>query len=71
GGDKALKRVFFQSAFCAISTKHPLSKTFYDRERREGKHHTQAIIALARRRVTVLWTMLRTRQTFDPMKKAA
>ncbi|MDB2490150.1 IS110 family transposase [Paracoccus sp. (in: a-proteobacteria)] len=71
GGDKALKRVFFQSAFCAVSTKHPLSKAFYDRKRSEGKHHTQAIIALARRRVTVLWTMLRTRQTFDPMKKAA
>ena len=71
GGDKALKRVFFQSAFCAVSTRHPLSKAFYDRKRHEGKHHTQAIIALARRRVTVLWTMLQTRQTFDPMKKAA
>ena len=31
GGDKALKRVFFQSAFCAVSTKDPLSKAFYDR----------------------------------------
>jgi len=71
GGDKALKRVFFQSAFCAVSTRDPLSKAFYDRKRREGKHHTQAIIALARRRVTVLWTMLRTRQTFDPTQKAA
>jgi transposase len=71
GGDKALKRVFFQSAFCAVSTKDPLSKAFYDRKRSEGKHHTQAIIALARRRVTVLWTMLQNRQTFDPIKKAA
>ena len=71
GGDKALKRVFFQSAFCAVSTRDPLSKAFYDRKRREGKHHTQAIIALARRRVTVLWTMLKTRQSFDPVKKAA
>lgn len=71
GGDKALKRVFFQSAFCAVSTRDPLSKAFYDRKRREGKHHTQAIIALARRRVTVLWTMLKTRQNFDPVKKAA
>ena len=71
GGDKALKRVFFQSAFCAVSTRDPLSKAFSDRKRREGKHHTQTIIALARRRVTVLWTMLRTRQTFDPTQKAA
>lgn len=71
GGDKALKRVFFQSAFCAVSTRDPLSKAFYDRKRREGKHHIQAIIALARRRITVLWTMIRSRQPFDPHRKAA
>jgi transposase len=71
GGDKALKRVFYQGAFCAVCRKDPLSKAFYDRKRREGKHHTQALIALARRRVTVLWTMLQTRQTFDPLKNAA
>jgi transposase len=71
GGDKALKRVFFQSAFCAVSTNDPLSRAFYERKRREGKHHTQAIIALARRRVTVLWTMLQRREPFDPLKKAA
>ena len=71
GGDKALKRVFYQGAFCAVCRKDPLSKAFYDRKRREGKHHTQALIALARRRVTVLWTMIQTRQTFDPLKNAA
>lgn len=71
GGDKALKRVFYQSAFCAVSTKDPLSKAFYDRKRREGKHHIQALIALARRRVTVMWTMLQRRETFDPNRKAA
>ena len=71
GGDKALKRVFYQRAFCAVSTKDPLSKAFYDRKRREGKHHTQALIALARRRVTVIRTMLQRREAFDPSKKAA
>jgi transposase len=70
GGDKALKRVFYQGAFCAVTSKDPLSRSFYDRKRREGKHHTQALIALARRRVTVLWTMIKHRQTFDPLKKA-
>ena len=70
-GDKALKRVFYQSAFCAVSTKDPLSCAFYNRKRAEGKHHTQALIALARRRVTVIWTMLQRRETFDPSKKAA
>lgn len=71
GGDKALKRVFYQGAFCAVCAKDPLSKAFYDRKRREGKHHTQALIALARRRVTVLWTMIQRRERFDPLKCAA
>jgi transposase len=66
GGDKDLKRVFFQSAFCACAAGDPISKAFYNRKRREGKHHTQALIALARRRVSVLWTMLNTRCPFDP-----
>ena len=59
GGDKAFKRAFYQSAFCAVSTKDPLSKAFYDRKRSEGEHHTQAVIALAHRGVNVLWTMLK------------
>jgi len=71
GRDKALKRVFYQGAFCAVCRKDPLSKAFYDRKRREGKHHTQALIALARRRVTVLWAMIQRRQTCDPLIKAA
>jgi transposase len=60
GGNKALKRVLYQSAFCSLS--HPASRAFYARKRREGKRHHQAVIALARRRVDVLHAMLRTRQ---------
>ena len=71
GGDKALKRVFFQSAFCAVSTKDPTSKAFYDRKRREGQRHVQALVALARRRVTVVWAMLSHRQPFNPLHRAA
>lgn len=67
GGNKALKRVFYQSAFCSIS--HPLSRAFYDRKRREGKRHHQAVIALARRRVNVLWAMLANRQPFQSQLK--
>lgn len=63
GGNKALKRVFYQSAFCALS--QPDSRAFYDRKRREGKRHHQAVIALARRRVNVLWAMLRDRRTYE------
>jgi transposase len=71
GGDKALQRALYQGTFCAVCRKDPLSKAFYDRKRREGKHQTQALIALARRRVTALWTMIQRRQTFNPLIKAA
>lgn len=68
-GNKALKRVFYQSAFCAIQ-RDPLSKAFYRRKRAEGKRHHQALIALARRRVNVLHAMLRTRTEFQPDHRA-
>lgn len=38
------------------------SRTFYDRKRAEGKCHTQAVIGLARRRVNVLWALIRDRR---------
>jgi transposase len=57
-GDKALKRVFYQSAFIATSC-DTASKAYYARKRAEGKTHHQAVLALARRRVNVLHAMLR------------
>lgn len=63
-GDRALKRVFYQSAFCALQH-DPTSKTFYARKRAEGKSHHQALIALARRRVNVLHAMLRDRRPYQ------
>jgi transposase len=62
GGNKTLKRVFYQSAFCSLHT--PDSRAFYDRKRKEGKRHHQALIALARRRINVLWAMLHNRRPF-------
>jgi transposase len=62
-GNKGLKRVFYQSAFCSLH--HPVSRAFYQRKRREGRRHHQALIALARRRVDVLWAMLRDRSLFE------
>jgi transposase len=64
GGNKALKRVFFQSAFCSLS--HPDSKAYYRRKRDENKTHHQAVLALARRRVDVLHAMLRNRTPYEP-----
>jgi len=64
GGNKVLKRVFYQSAFCSLRS--PDSRAFYARKRAEGKRHHQAVIALARRRIDVLWAMLQSRRPFQP-----
>ena len=69
GGDKALKRVFYQAAFTSLG--RPDSRAFYDRKRAEGKRHHQAVIALARRRVNVLWAILLSRQPFRENFKLA
>ncbi len=55
--------IFYQAAFCALQ-RDPASRAYYDRKRREGKTHHQAVIALARRRVNVLHAILRTRQPY-------
>ncbi len=64
GGNRRLKRVFYQSAICALNNDQT-SKAFYARKRSEGKAHRQAVIALARRRVNVLHAMLRGRTVYD------
>jgi transposase len=69
GGNKTLKRVFYQSAFASLRSA-PESRAFYDRKRAEGKRHTQALIALARRRVNVLWAMLRDGTKFEARSAA-
>ena len=69
GGNKVLKRVFYQLAFASLRSA-PESRAFYDRKRAEGKRHTQALIALARRRVNVLWAMLRDGSTFESRSAA-
>jgi transposase len=69
GGNKTLKRVFYQSAFASLRSSLE-SRAFYERKRAEGKRHTQALIALARRRVNVLWAMLRDGTTFKTSSAA-
>ena len=69
GGNKTLKRVFYQSAFASLRGS-PESRAFYDRKRAEGKRHTQALIALARRRVNVVWAMLRDGTTYETRSAA-
>ena len=56
--------VLYHFAFSCISY-HERSEAFYRKKRAEGKGHHQAVIALARRRVDVLWAMLRDGQTYS------
>ncbi|MCI2423318.1 IS110 family transposase [Saccharopolyspora sp. K220] len=70
---RPLQRVFYTSALISIRA-CPESKRFYDRKRAEGKRHTQAVLALARRRVTVLWALLRDNRPYQltpPLPAAA
>lgn len=60
---RRLLRVFYMSAKVAARS-CPVSRAFYERKRAEGKGHKQAIIALARRRVNVLWALIRDGRTF-------
>lgn len=50
---RGLQRVFCTSALISIRYCDE-SRRFYDRKRAEGKSHTPAVLALARRRVNVL-----------------
>jgi transposase len=60
---RGLRRVFYMAALSAIRLDGP-SRIFYQRKRAEGKIHTQALIALARRLVDVIWALLRDGREF-------
>jgi transposase len=68
--DRRLLRANYLSAQIAIRN-DPASRVYYDRKRSEGKTHTQAVLALARRRLNVLWAMLRDHTTYQPTTTAA
>ncbi|MBL3670728.1 IS110 family transposase [Streptomyces sp. M2CJ-2] len=61
---RRLQRVFYTSALVSIQC-DPNSRKFYDRKRAEGKRHVQAVLALARRRVNVLWALIRDRRCYQ------
>ena len=64
--DRRLLRACYLAAHIAIRT-DPTSRRYYDRKRAEGKRHTQAVLALARRRLNVLWAMLRDHRVYQPI----
>jgi len=61
---RGLQRVFYTSALISIRS-CAQSRRFYERKRAEGKRHTQAVLALARRRVNVLWALIRDGKLFQ------
>lgn len=63
--DRRLLRVFYLSAQLSIRSSTE-SQIYYARKRSEGKRHTQAVLALARRRANVLWAMLRDNTIYQP-----
>lgn len=68
-GNKRLKQALYTSAASVIG--HPSSQPYYRRKRAEGKRHSQAVLALARRRVDVLYAMLRDGTCYIPPAIAA
>jgi transposase len=55
---RGLLNAMYLSALSSLKS-CPASKTYYARKRAEGKGHKQALLALARRRLNVLWAMIR------------
>ncbi len=55
---RKLRRVFYLSASAAMMREGP-NRDYYLKKRTRGHTHTQAVIALARRRIDVLWALLR------------
>ncbi len=63
---RPLRNVFYMMALSSLRTEGP-SKVFYQRKRDENKLHTQALLALARRLVDVLWALLRDNRVYSPI----
>ncbi|WP_182708600.1 IS110 family transposase [Thermomonospora cellulosilytica] len=66
---RGLLRVFYLSALVSLQA-CPASRAYYDRKRTEGKTHQQALLSLARRRVNVVWAMLRDGTHYQPSPAA-
>ena len=70
--NRRLRFVFYAAAFASLKSS-PQSRAFYERKRAERHNHRQAVLALARRQVDVLWALLRDNRTYtiDPPTRAA
>lgn len=60
---RPLRHVFYLSAQTSMMRAGP-NRDYYLKKRDRGATHTQAVIALARRRIDVLWALLRENRTW-------
>jgi transposase len=60
---RPLRHVFYLSAQTSMLRDGP-NRDYYLKKREHGRTHSQAVIALARRRVDVLWALLRENRTW-------
>jgi transposase len=67
---RKLRRVFYLSAQSAMMREGP-NRDYYLKKRSEGDNHVQALICLSRRRVDVLWALLRDNRPFELNPPAA
>jgi transposase len=71
---RSLRHVFYLSAQTSMMRAGP-NRDYYLKKRAHGATHTQAVIALARRRIDVLWALLRENRTWSaqppPLVQAA
>ncbi|WP_406231258.1 IS110 family transposase [Nocardia sp. NBC_01009] len=61
---RGMRKVFYMAALSSIRRADGPSRAFYQKKRAEGKAHTQALIALARRLIDVIWALIRDNRTF-------
>jgi transposase len=62
---RPLRHVFYLSAQTSMMRDGP-NRDYYLKKRVRGATHSQAVIALARRRIDVLWALLRENRTWTP-----
>lgn len=65
GVNRRLKNALVRSVDCARCCE-PWARDYYDKKRREGRKHKQALVALARRRVDVVYAMLSNGTCYKP-----
>ncbi len=61
---RILRHVFYLSAQTSMMREGP-NRDYYLKKRAQGRTHSQAVIALARRRIDILWALLRDNRTWS------